>query len=169
MCAQEINQKDNWKSKQRVFRATNPLLSSAQEKPAMSILTPAEAWILILWGGHWLLEPSYLWTQNLNRVHKTKLPKILGVPVQAHAKTQTLTIHRYNPNTTLKPNVNLNLKQDLSLIENQTQTPRPKCGPDFYQVPQNSLNPLPLWAEPRAGAAALETVWRLLRKLQIEL
>ena len=28
--------------------------SSAQEKPAMSILTPAEAWILILWGGHWL-------------------------------------------------------------------------------------------------------------------
>ena len=36
----------------RVFRATNPLLSSAQEKPAMPILTPAEAWILILWGDH---------------------------------------------------------------------------------------------------------------------
>ena len=88
--------------------------------------------------------------------------------MHAQAKTQTLTIHRHIPNPTLKPNVNLNLKQDLSLIEKQTQTPRPKCGPDFYQVLQNSLNPLPLWAEPRAGAAALETVWRLLRKLQIE-
>lgn len=44
-----------------------------------------------------------------------------------------------------------------------------KCGPDFYHVPQNSLNPLPLWAGLRAGAAALETVRRLLRKLQIEL
>ena len=43
-----------------------------------------------------------------------------------------------------------------------------KCGPDFYHVLQNSFNPLPLWAGPRAGAAALETVWRLLRKLQIE-
>ena len=43
-----------------------------------------------------------------------------------------------------------------------------KCGPDFYHVLQNSLNPLPLWAGPRAGAAALETAWRLLRKLQIE-
>ena len=29
-----------------------PSLRSAQEKPAMPILTPAEAWILILWGGH---------------------------------------------------------------------------------------------------------------------
>ena len=36
----------------RVFRGTNPLLSSAHENPAMPILTPAEAWILILWGGH---------------------------------------------------------------------------------------------------------------------
>ena len=44
-----------------------------------------------------------------------------------------------------------------------------KCGPDFYHVLQNSLNPLPLWAGTRVGAAALETVWRLLRKLQIEL
>ena len=43
-----------------------------------------------------------------------------------------------------------------------------KCGPDFYHVLQNSLIPLPLWAGPRVGAAALETVWRPLRKLQIE-
>ena len=43
-----------------------------------------------------------------------------------------------------------------------------KCGPDFYHVLQNSLNPLPLWAGPRVGAAALETVWRPLIKLQIE-
>ena len=43
-----------------------------------------------------------------------------------------------------------------------------KCGPDFYHVLQNSLNPLPLWAGPQVGAAALETVWRPLRKLQIE-
>ena len=51
---------------------------------------------------------------------------MLGVPVQAHDKKQTLTIHRHNPNPTLKPNVNLTLKQDLSLIENPTQTPRQK-------------------------------------------
>ena len=43
-----------------------------------------------------------------------------------------------------------------------------KCGPDFYHVLQNSLNPLPLWVGPRVGAAALETVRRPLRKLQIE-
>ena len=43
-----------------------------------------------------------------------------------------------------------------------------KCGPDFYHVLQNSLNPLPLWVGLRASVAALETVWRLLRKLQIE-
>ena len=43
-----------------------------------------------------------------------------------------------------------------------------KCGPDFYHVLQNSLTPLPLWAGPRVGVAALETVWRPLRKLQIE-
>ena len=43
-----------------------------------------------------------------------------------------------------------------------------KCGPDFYHVLQNSLNPLPLWVGPGAGAATRETVWRLLRKLQIE-
>ena len=43
-----------------------------------------------------------------------------------------------------------------------------KCGPDFYHVLQNSLNRLPLWAGPRVGAATLETVWRPLRKLQIE-
>ena len=41
-----------------------------------------------------------------------------------------------------------------------------KCGPDFYHVLQNSLNPLPLWAGPRVGGAALETVWRPLRKLK---
>ena len=73
-----------------------------------------------------LVESGYLWNQNLNRVHKTKLAKMLGVPVKAHTKTQTLTIHRHNPNPTLKPNVDLTLKQDLSLVENQTQTPRPK-------------------------------------------
>ena len=44
-----------------------------------------------------------------------------------------------------------------------------KCGADFYHVLQNSLNPLPLWVGPRAGAAAWETVRRLLRKLPIEL
>ena len=43
-----------------------------------------------------------------------------------------------------------------------------KFGPDFYHVLQNSLNLLPLWAGERAGAADLETVWGLLRKLQIE-
>ena len=43
-----------------------------------------------------------------------------------------------------------------------------KCGPDFYHVLQNSLNPLPLWAGPQVGAAALETVWRPVIKLQIE-
>ena len=43
-----------------------------------------------------------------------------------------------------------------------------KCVPDFNHILQNSLNPLPLWTGPQAGAAALETVWRLLRKLQIE-
>ena len=59
-----------------------------------------------------LLESGYLWAQNLNRVHQTKLPKMLGVPVQAQVKTETLTIHRHNPNPTLNPNVNWNLKQD---------------------------------------------------------
>ena len=43
-----------------------------------------------------------------------------------------------------------------------------KCGPEFCHVPQYPLNPLPLWAGPQVGAAALETVWRPLRKLQIE-
>ena len=43
-----------------------------------------------------------------------------------------------------------------------------KCGPDFYHVLQNSFNPLPLWAGPRAGAAAMETLWRLRREVQIE-
>ena len=43
-----------------------------------------------------------------------------------------------------------------------------KCGPNFYHVYQDSFNPLPLWAGPRASAAALETVRRLLRKLQIQ-
>ena len=43
-----------------------------------------------------------------------------------------------------------------------------KCGPDFFHFPQNSLNPLPLWAGMQAGAATLETVWKLLSKLQIE-
>ena len=43
-----------------------------------------------------------------------------------------------------------------------------KCGPDFYHFLQISLPPLPLWAGPQVGAAALETVWRPLRKLQIE-
>ena len=43
-----------------------------------------------------------------------------------------------------------------------------KCGPEFEQVLQNSLNSIPLWVGLRAGAAALETVWRLLRKLQIQ-
>ena len=90
-----------------------------------------------------LVESGYLWTQNLNRVHKTKLPKILGVPVQAHAKTQTLTIHRHNPNPTLKPNVDLTLKQDLSLIENQTQTPRPKHIHWTYR-PSFTLTPKPI-------------------------
>ena len=51
MCTQEIKSERQLKI-QTVFRATNPLLSSAQEEPAMPILTPAEAWILILWGGH---------------------------------------------------------------------------------------------------------------------
>ena len=51
MCAQEIKSERQMKI-QIVFGVTNPLLSSAREKPAMSILTPAEAWILILWGGH---------------------------------------------------------------------------------------------------------------------
>ena len=93
-----------------------------------------------------LVESGYLWTQNLNRVHKTKLPKMLGVPVQAHAKTQTLTIHRHNPYPTLKPNVNLTLKQELSLIKNQTQTPRPKhihwtFLPTLTLTPKPILNP----------------------------
>ena len=44
-----------------------------------------------------------------------------------------------------------------------------KCGPNFYHVYQDSFNPLPLWAGPRASAAALETVRRLLRKLPIDL
>ena len=52
----------------------------------MPILTQAEAWILILWGGHRLGGVRLPLTQNINRVHKTKLPKILGVPVQAHAR-----------------------------------------------------------------------------------
>ena len=43
-----------------------------------------------------------------------------------------------------------------------------KCGPDFYHFLQISLTPLPLWAGPQVGATALETVWRRLRKLQIE-
>ena len=47
-------------------------------------------------------------------------------PSAGTCQTQTLTIHRHNPNPTLKPNVDLTLKQDLSLIENQIQTPRPK-------------------------------------------
>ena len=127
----------------RVFRGTNPLLSSAWKKPVMSILTPSEAWILSLWEATNLVESGYLWTQNLNRVHKTKLPKILGVPVQAHAKTQTLTIHRHNPNPTLNPNVKLTLKQDPSLIDNQTQTPRPKHI-HWTFLPTLTLNPKPI-------------------------
>ena len=44
-----------------------------------------------------------------------------------------------------------------------------KCGPDFYHFLQISLTPLLLWAGPQVGAAALETVCRPLRNLQIEL
>ena len=44
-----------------------------------------------------------------------------------------------------------------------------KCGPDFYHFLQISLTPLPLWVGPQVGAAALETVCRSLRNLQIEL
>ena len=93
-----------------------------------------------------LVESGYLWNQNLNRVHKNKLPKMLGVPVQAHARTQTLTIHRHNPNPTLNPNVKLTLKQDPSLIDNQTQTPRPKhihwtFLPTLTLTPKPILNP----------------------------
>ena len=44
-----------------------------------------------------------------------------------------------------------------------------KCEPNFYHVYQDSFNPLPLWAGPRASAAALETVRRLLSKLPIDL
>ena len=93
-----------------------PCLFSPQQKPGFWFSGEATD----------LVESGYLWTQNLNRVHKTKRPKMLGVPVQAHAKLQTLTIHRHNPNPTLNRNVNLTLKQDPSLIEKQTQTPRPK-------------------------------------------
>lgn len=117
-------------------RKSLPCLFSPQQKPGFWFSEEATD----------LVESGYLWTQNLNRVHKTKLPNILGVPVQAHAKTQTLTIHRHNPNPTLKPNVNLNLKQDLSLIENQTQTPRPKhihwtFLPTLTLTPKPILNP----------------------------
>ena len=90
-----------------------------------------------------LLESGYLWAQNLNRVHQTKLPKMLGVPVQAHGKTETLTIHRHNPYPTLKPNVNLTLKQELSLIKNQTQTPRPNHIHWTY-LPSHTLTPKPI-------------------------
>ena len=110
-----------------------PCLFWPQQKPGFSFSGEATD----------LVESSYLWTQNLNRVHKTKLPKMLGVPVQAYAKTQTLTIHRHKPNPPLKPNVNLNLKQDLSLIENQTQTPRPKHI-HWTFLPTLTLNPKPI-------------------------
>ena len=90
-----------------------------------------------------LVESGYLWTQNLNRVHKTKLPKMLGIPVQAHAKTQTLTIQSHNPNPPLKPNGNLTLKQELSLIKNQTQTPRPKHI-HWTFLPTLTLTPKPI-------------------------
>ena len=90
-----------------------------------------------------LVESGYLWTKNLNRVHKTQRPKILGVPVQAHARTQTLTIHRHNPNPTLNPNVKLTLKQDPSLIDNQTQTPRPKHI-QWTFLPTLTLTPKPI-------------------------
>ena len=98
------------------LRRSLPCLFSPQQKPGFWFSREATD----------LVESGYLWTQNLNRVHKTKLPKILGVPGQAHTKTQTLTIHRHNPNHTLKPNVKVLLKQELSLIKSQTQTPRPK-------------------------------------------
>ena len=47
MCTQEIKSERQLKI-QTVFKATNPLLIAAQERPAMPILTPAEAWILII-------------------------------------------------------------------------------------------------------------------------
>ena len=118
------------------LRRSLPCLFSPQQKPGFWLSVEAAD----------LVESGYLWTQNLNRVHKTKLPKMLGIPVQAHAKTQTLTIQRYNPNPPLKPNVNLNLKQELSLIKNQTQTPRPKhihwtFLPTLTITPNPILNP----------------------------
>ena len=88
-----------------------------------------------------LLESCYLWTQNLECI-KLNCP-ILGVRVQAHAKTQTLTIHRHNPNPILNPNVNVTLKQNPSLIENQTQTPRPKHI-HWNFLPTLTLNPKPI-------------------------
>ena len=113
-----------------------PCLFSPQQKPGFWFSGEATD----------LVESGYLWTQNLNRVHKTKLPKMLGVPVQAHSKTQTLTIHRHKSNPTLNLNVNLTLKQDPSLIENQTQTPRPKhihgtFMPTLTLYPKPILNP----------------------------
>ena len=88
-----------------------------------------------------LVESCYLWTQNLECI-KLNCP-ILGVRVQAHAKTQTLTIHRHNPNPILNPNVNVTLKQNPSLIKNQTQTPRPKHI-HWTFLPTLTLNPKPI-------------------------
>ena len=145
------------RTRDKIRKATENPNKESLEPQIPSLAQLGRSLLCLFWpqqkAGFWfsgeatdLVESGYLWTQNLNRVHKTKLPKILGVPVQAHAKTQTLTIHRHNPNPTLKPNVNLTLKQDLSLIENQTQTPRPKhihwtFLPNLNLTPKPILNP----------------------------
>ena len=71
-------------------------------------------------------------------------------------------------NISLKRSPNLASPEILKDKELEPTGREMKCGPDFYHVLQNSLNPLPLWAGTRVGAAALETVWRPLIKLQIE-
>ena len=145
------------RTRDKIRKATENPNKESLESQIPSLAQLGRSLLCLFWphqkAGFWfsgeatdLVESGYLWTQNLNRVHKTKLPKMLGVPVQAHAKTQTLTIHRHNPNHTLKPNVKVILKQELSLTKNQTQTPRPKhihwtFLPNINLTPKPILNP----------------------------
>ena len=69
--------------------------------------------------------------------------------MEVHANTQTLTIHRHNPNPPLKPNANLTLKQDLTVIKT-------KGG--------GSLGGAAVWRLPLARGTILEAWDRIPRR-----
>ena len=85
------------RTRDKIRKATENPNKESLEPQIPSLAQLGRSLLCLFWphqkAGFWfsgeatdLVESGYLWTQNLNRVHKTKRPKMLGVPVQAHAR-----------------------------------------------------------------------------------